>query len=295
MRFYSVERVREDFRIPRDRYDVHTMIIDDDHLMGDKQRVYELIDVLRELDLKPFFPNSLALYALDRQILEALKSIGLTQLVLSIESGSEKVLKKIMHKPLNLSIVNRVVEDCRDLGIATDVAILIGLPGETKRDIEDTRRFLRTIKANWFRINVATPLIGSELYEICEKNGYLKGNFIDCDYKRATIETEDFTADYIQNKAYSLNLELNFVNNSDFLLGNYEFALMGFNNTLRAKQDHAFALYYAAECHKILGNSAEFQDCKRKYNELASTSAFWQEYIDQFGLEKKSCSRVLSW
>lgn len=34
---------------------------------------------------------------------------------------------------------------------------------------------------------------------------------------------------------YILNLELNFVENSDFRLGNYEMALKGFENAIRAK------------------------------------------------------------
>ena len=94
---------------------------------------------MKNLQLTAFFPASLTLYALDRKMLEALKSIGLNELVLSVESGSDKVLREVMHKPLNLSIVKRVIKDCQELGIDTDVAILIGLPGETKKDIEDTR------------------------------------------------------------------------------------------------------------------------------------------------------------
>ena len=69
----------------------------------------------------------------------------MNNLVLSVESGSNRVLKEIMHKPLDLSIVKRVIADCRELGIASDISILIGLPGETKQDIEDARTFLKTL------------------------------------------------------------------------------------------------------------------------------------------------------
>ena len=46
-----------------------------------------------------------------------------------------------MKKPLKLSIVEQVVEDCRELDIYTYCNIVIGLPGETKDDIEVTRKF----------------------------------------------------------------------------------------------------------------------------------------------------------
>jgi len=86
--------------------------------------------------LKAVFQNGLALYALKREFLEALKKAGVENLLLSIESGNENVLKKIMKKPLKLPIVQRVVDDCRELGIYTNANIIVGMPGETPEDIE---------------------------------------------------------------------------------------------------------------------------------------------------------------
>lgn len=284
MRYQSVERVKEDFKRLKNEYGGEIVVYYDDHLMSDRDRVYKIIAVMRELDLTAFFPSSLALYALDRKMLEALKSIGVDDLVLSVESGSNRVLKEIMHKPLDLSIVKRVVNDCRELGIASDVYVLIGLPGETKKDIEDARLFLRSIDATWVRINIATPLPGSEMLEICLKKGYLKGDYLSCDYKRAIIETEEFTAEYIQEKAYDLNLELNFVHNPDFRLGNYEAALQGFENTVRIKADHAFAYFYAAKCCQLMCLKDKYDVYRNKYNEIVKGSEFWRKYADRFGL-----------
>lgn len=217
-------------------------------------------------------------------MLEAIKNAGVNQLVLPVESGSNRVLREIMHKPLNLSIVKRVIDDCRELGIDTDANILIGLPGETKRDIEDTRVFLKTLDATWFRIYVATPLVGSEMFNICIKNNYISGNYIGCDFKRAVVETEDFTAEYIQKKAYDLNLELNFVGNSDFRLGNYEKALKGFENTIRVKNDHVFAYYFAAKCYKKMNKNKKYLVYKSKYQKIMEESVFWKNYANQFNL-----------
>jgi len=283
MRYYSINRVREDFKRLRDQYGIQRIIFQDDHFMANKQRAFEIIDILHELHLTAFFPNSLALYALDRKMLEALKNVGVNQLILAAESGSKRVLKEIMHKPLNLSIVRRVAEDCRELGIYTDVNILIGLPGETKQDIEDTRSFLKTISPNWFRINIATPLVGSEMFEIAVKNNYLKDDYISGDFKKAVVETEDFTAEYIEEMSYILNLELNFVENSDFRLGNYEIALKGFENAIRAKNDHAIAYYYAARCYEKLGNLEKAQHYMSSAK-ITAEKPFWRKYIDMFNI-----------
>lgn len=284
VRFHSLKRVREDLMRLRDEYGAQTAVFFDDHLLVNRHRAFEIVNILNELKLTSFFPSSLALYALDYKMLEALKSTGMDNLILSVESGSERVLREIMHKPLNLSIVSRVLRDCRALGIASDVSILIGLPGETKQDIEDALAFLKTLNASWFRISMATPLVGSEMLDTCLQKNFIKGDYMSCDFKRAVIGTDDFTPEYIQEKAYTMNLELNFALNTEFRLGNYATALKGFANTIQARDDHAFAYYFAAKCYKMMNQADKYDEYRSKYNAIVSQSAFWKKYAEQFAL-----------
>ncbi|OGF47556.1 MAG: B12-binding domain-containing radical SAM protein [Candidatus Firestonebacteria bacterium RIFOXYA2_FULL_40_8] len=284
MRYYSIGRIKKDFSRLKEKYKADVVIIIDDHFMSEKKRFFAIIEIIKNLGLTSFFPSSLALYALDRKVLEALKSIGVDNLVLSVESGSERVLREIMHKPLNLAIVKRVIEDCREINIASDISILIGLPGETKKDLEDALTFLKTLNATWFRISMATPLVGSEMLDICLKNNYIRGDFLDCDFKKPVIETKDFTPEFIKEKAYLMNLELNFAGNSEMRLGNFSVALKGFENTIKVKDDHAFAYYYAAQCYKETGKNDKYILYKEKYNKIIKDSLFWRSYAEKFGL-----------
>jgi radical SAM superfamily enzyme YgiQ (UPF0313 family) len=284
MRYYSMNRVREDFEKLKNEFGAATLIFQDDHLMGDPQRAYEIIQLVAQMGLKAVFQNSLALYALDRRMLEAIALISSDQLVLSVESGSARVLKEVMRKPLKLSITKEVAKNCRDLGIYTYVNILIGLPRETKADIEETRSFLRTIDANWFGIFCASPLPGSEMFDICEKNGYLKDNHIGSDYKRAVVETNEFSSDYIQKMAYILNLELNFVFNSDMRLGNYQLALSGIERAIKAKPDHAIGMFFAAQCYEHLGNGEKARDLRQSATRIISQNQVWRQYFEMFNL-----------
>ena len=285
VRYHSLKRVKDDLTRLRDEFGAETAVFYDDHLMANRQRVFEIVNILNELKLTTFFPSSLALYALDYKMLEALKSTGMDNLVLSVESGSDRVLREVMHKPLNLSIAQRVLSDCRQLGIASDISILIGLPGETKQDIDDTLSFLKTLNATWFRISMATPLVGSEMLDICLKKNYIKGDYMSCDFKRAIIETEDFTTEYIQEKAYTMNLELNFILNGEVRSGNYEVALKGFENTIKARDDHAFAYYFAAKCLKMMNQIEKYNVYKARFIEIVKKNDFWKEYADQIALE----------
>ena len=286
MRYHSVERVKEDIARLQKDYGAKTIGFQDDNFMSNRKRALQIIAIAKELQAKIFFNSGLALYALDKEMLNAIKSAGLDELVLAMESGSDRVLRKVMHKPINTLIIKHVIEDCRQLGIHTDANILIGLPGETKQDIEDTRAFLKSIDVSWFCIYTAAPLVGSEMYDICVKNNYLKGSHIGSDFKRAIIETEDFTPEWIQEKVYLLNLELNFVENNDFRLGNYTTALKGFENTIRVRKDHAFAYYYASKCYEKLDDSEKASDYMGIAKQIVKENQLWQRYADIFGINE---------
>lgn len=278
MRYHSLERLREDLSRLKNERGVRTIVIEDDHFMGDTKRAYGLLGILIELGMTACFPNALALYALKKPMLERLKSVGIDQLVLAVESGSEEVLHKIMRKPLKLDIVQRVTHDCRDVGIYTDCNLVIGQPGETAAHFEESRHFLRGTYANWFRPNVATPITGSELLKRAIDGGHLKGDFTHCDYKKAVIETKDFTAKGLQRVAYLMNLELNFVYNSDFRLENYQTALIGFENAIQARPDHYFAHHYAAQCYERLGDSNKSSH-HAAVAERSAASPYWADWI----------------
>lgn len=283
MRYQSVGRVRQDFTQLRRKYSADTLIFQDDHLMADKERVRQILNILHDLELNSVYQSGLALYALDRPMLEDFYAAGVRQLVLAVESGSERVLKHLMKKPLKLEISQRVARDCRELGIYTNTNILIGIPGENKDDIEEARRNLRTIESNWFHINCTSPLVGSEIHTRSRRLGYIRGETLGADYKVAAIETPDFSIAYIQEMQYIMNLELNFVYNSDIRLGEYDTALRGFNNVISIKSDHAFAWYYSGVCYETLGDDVKADECYKKYREYKQ-QPFWDKYVKMFDL-----------
>ncbi|HEY9078866.1 B12-binding domain-containing radical SAM protein [Magnetovibrio sp.] len=284
MRYYSMPRVKDDLLRLRDQYGAKIFVFQDDHFMADTERAKEIARYVADLGVKAVFQNGLTLYALDKDMLKVLKSAGADQLVLPVESGSARVLKEIMRKPLKLSIAERVADDCRELGIYTNVNILIGMPGETKKDIEDSRQFLRKLNANWKIIVVATPLVGAEMHDICVEKNYINAADIGCDFRKAVVETEDFTAQYIQEISYDINLDVNFIHNIDFKLGEYELALKGFETAIRAKDDHGLAYHYASMCYEQLGDLEK----AKKYQQVAihayENDPVWKNAFDKFNI-----------
>lgn len=284
MRYYSEARVAKDIDRLIERYGTRSFIIQDDHFMGGKERPYNIVSAVKERRGTVFFQNALALYALDKRFLRLLKDTGIDELVLPLESGSARVLKDVMHKPLKLDIVKRVVADCREVGIFTDCNIIIGMPGETKDDIAEGREFLKGVYGDWFRVFVATPIPGSEMYNEAIRNDYFVNDPVNANYKRAVLGTQDWSAQFIQHMAYVMNIELNFVHNSNMRLGHYRIALECFEKVLRVKPDHAIAYYYAGRCLEHLGaaeSAAQYLQQARKY---ANESDFWSPHIEMFAI-----------
>ena len=82
-----------------------------------------------------------------------------------------------------------------------------------------------------------------------------------------------------------MNIELNFVYNSNMRLGRYGVALEGFKNVLRIKPDHAIAHYYAGQCLEKLGQKSESTSHLIKAQEIVDSNNFWNPFINDFNID----------
>lgn len=300
MRYHSIERVESDLRLLKEKYGAKTIVIQDDNFMGQgeegRKRALEIVKIIGKLKLTVVFQNSLTLISVKRELLEAMKNSGVTQLLLSVESGSSKSLKR-MHKPLRLEDIERVAKDCRELGIYTDCNILIGNIFETEEDIEEGAAFLRSGRcpADWFKIFITTPLPGSELHEQAIEAGLINENVINLDFKKANLDRPELPAKRLEFLQYKMNLELNFIRNTNFHLGeelfesngiesaqyNYQLALQGFLSAIKAKDNHLFGHYYTYAIYRRLGEHAK-AEYHKKLALKASNDEFWKSWLEIF-------------
>jgi anaerobic magnesium-protoporphyrin IX monomethyl ester cyclase len=283
MRYYSINRVLNDVSEMISKYKIDGVVIQDDHFMGGKKRPYEIVAKIGDLNLGMIFQNALAIYALDYDFLNLLKESGVNTLVMPMESGSSRVLKEIMHKPLRLDAIPEVMKNCREIGIYTDVNIILGMPGETFEDIEDSRKFLKTIYGDWFRIFSASPIPGSDLHKQCEVENLYAISPLKANFKRSVITTSHLTSEDVQRLTYNLNIDLNFVNNSSMRLEKYDIALAAFQNVINIKPDHAIAHHYISYCYYKLGN----QNLAKYHREMAIKfrNEFWDIFIEEFNID----------
>jgi radical SAM superfamily enzyme YgiQ (UPF0313 family) len=144
---------------------------------------------------------------LDAELLALMKRSGCTALFLGLESGSDRMLAAVSKKESVADIV-KVGRMISDSGIMAITSVLMGLPDETKEDVEDTISLMKQFKTEVFDVNIYVPVPGSRLYDSLtdEERGRI-------DWRKAAYKSLDnnFTrnipaADFAryQSQAYSI-------------------------------------------------------------------------------------------
>lgn len=291
IRYASVDKIIEHVRYLKDKYGLNILTIYDDQLLMNKERAKEIFRRLAEFDLRIECPNGLSVAFIDDELAYLMKKSGMDTIVLAIEHGSEYMIRKVIHKPLDLKMVKPVVQILRKYNFFIDAFFVIGIPGEKEEHREENMKFIKDMEFDWCSFNLATPLRGSRLYDICKKNGYIPENLKigDIEDKKYIINAPEFGLypEYINKKTYIMNLEVNFVNNYRMRIGDYQISANCFKDVLQRTTNHAFAYYYLAKCQEQLKdyyNITEIDKNMNKFYEIVRKDDTWREYAKQFGL-----------
>jgi anaerobic magnesium-protoporphyrin IX monomethyl ester cyclase len=174
----SADDVLRHMQLLVSNYGVRHFHLEDDNLTLNRARFEQILDGLlqRQWRITWDTPNGIRAEGLDESLLRKVKASGCTYLIIGIESGNQRVLDTIIKKQLTLDRARETARLCRQTGVDLHAFYVIGFPGETKQDIEDTFAFALDLLKRYFvvpHLCMARPLPGTELQEICEKNGYL--------------------------------------------------------------------------------------------------------------------------
>lgn len=173
----SVESVLKEIKFMIDTYGVKEIVFYDDNLIFDRRRAKKLFKGMidQKFNIK-FKPANIAVYCLDKELLDLMKEAGCTMLVFAIESGSNRVLRHIMGKPLSVDKVPGLVDYAKSLGFRCAGLFVIGNPGETWDEIRETVKFAEGLDI-YCHFSIATPLPKTRLYTEAIEQNYLTRDF----------------------------------------------------------------------------------------------------------------------
>lgn len=283
LRYYSAKRVVEDLKKYKSIYDFNQLVLLDEQILMKKNRMIEMLEAISQLDMTLSIPNGMNIALVDEEVANYFNKVKMDRYVFALESGSQRVLDELMNKPVNLKEASKTLKLMYTQKWETHSNFVIGMPGETEEDRNQTIDFIKNNYIDWSVFFTALPIRGSKLYEDVHSNNNI---ITDCNGLER-IKTHDIDPVLMDERAYLYNLDCNFVNNLAMRLGDYEKAYKRFNFIKNKYPNHAFAWYYLSKCCKELDKLVEEEACLKKYFEIIKTDSQWEKYAKHFNLPVK--------
>ncbi|MBT4850338.1 B12-binding domain-containing radical SAM protein [Candidatus Parcubacteria bacterium] len=169
-RIWSVDAVVEDIKFLKDNYNIDAIKFYDDNFFVNKNRALE---ILEKIDLPSHL--EIRIDSINDEIAEKLKKYKVFDMLIGVESGSDRLLQLIDKR----FTVDKVMESVRILGkydLPAAYSVIVGLPTETKEEFESTIDLLYKIYGVHpqavFTLGAYLPYPGSKMYDFAIENGF---------------------------------------------------------------------------------------------------------------------------
>lgn len=162
----TVDNVMKELHLLKDAYDIDLVDFEDGTFTYDREYVRAFCNAVinERLDIK--WGCTARYDNIDYDMLQLMKKANCGGLFFGLESGSDRVLTKVIDKKTNVEQIKKVSEMVHGSGIPTVTSVLLGLPDESKEDIEDTIALMKSIKTDIFDVNNYVPMPGARLQPV---------------------------------------------------------------------------------------------------------------------------------
>jgi radical SAM superfamily enzyme YgiQ (UPF0313 family) len=159
MRYRNVENVIEEVRLLK-QIGFHSLNFYEDEFNMYHDRMIKLCKALEPENV--LFRAMVRSNLFNEEQAEALAKAGCRQLSVGVESGNAEILKGVQ-KQTTPEQNTRCRKICRDFGIAFKAFIIVGLPGETRETVADTKRWLIENQVDDLTVSVYMPYLGTPI------------------------------------------------------------------------------------------------------------------------------------
>lgn len=129
----------------------------------------------------------------------ALKRSNFKFINIGLESGSERIRREVLKRFYSNDDIIKTVELARKYGLRVNVLNMVGFPGETLNDFNETVRVNRACLPDRNAISIFFPYPGTDLYFLCKEKGLLNKTVdVECERSKATLDMPEFSARQIQ-------------------------------------------------------------------------------------------------
>ncbi|MFA6525928.1 MAG: radical SAM protein [Candidatus Buchananbacteria bacterium] len=162
VRYRNLDNIKKEIYLLKNEYGVEGIWFADDTLTANYDHVRKICQIMKDSGL--YWGAQSRIDLVNEDIVKLMAESGCLQLDFGVESGSQRVLDEIIDKKIKLPDVEKALELCRKYGIRREAGFMIGLPGETKAEMQQTFEFAKQIKADHYSFSIFTALPGTKLF-----------------------------------------------------------------------------------------------------------------------------------
>lgn len=184
----SAKNVCNEIEIIQKTYQPDTFWFVDDVFTISHKWLNEFAEELKIRNLKIKFECITRADRLNEEVIKILSESGCFRVWIGAESGSQKIID-LMDRRVDVNQVREMIKLAQKNNIQAGTFIMLGYPGETEQDINETIRHLKESNPDYFTITVAYPIKGTELFAEIEASQTVnfewdKNSDRDRDFKR---------------------------------------------------------------------------------------------------------------
>ncbi|HSW56223.1 MAG TPA: radical SAM protein [Ignavibacteriaceae bacterium] len=165
----SPEKVVEELLQIKQEYNPDTIWFVDDVFTISHKWLAGFNEELKRKNLKIKYECITRADRMNEEVIETLKDSGAFRVWIGAESGSQRIIDA-MDRRVKVEQVREMIQLAKKHDIETGTFIMLGYPGETEKDIEQTITHLKKSNPDHFTITVAYPIKGTEFYEEIESS-----------------------------------------------------------------------------------------------------------------------------
>ena len=163
----SPEKVVEELKRLQEAYSPDTIWFVDDVFTISHKWLSEFNSELKSKNIKLKYECITRADRMNEDVIKTMKESGCFRVWIGAESGSQRIIDA-MDRRVKVSQVREMIKLSKKYGIETGTFIMLGYPGETEKDIEETINHLKLSDPDQFTITVAYPIKGTEFFEEIE-------------------------------------------------------------------------------------------------------------------------------
>ncbi len=171
VRFRSVDSLLDELRMLKERFRFDEVFFDDDIFMLDRRRLREFAERYPEEIGVPFVCCGRVEVTND-ETMQLIKAAGARRIDFGVEVGNEALRRKVLNRRMTNEQIIEAIECARRAGLQIKTLNMVGVPGETPTMHMETVRINQRLRPDVTNCSVFWPHPGTELYDLCVREGY---------------------------------------------------------------------------------------------------------------------------